>query len=66
MMFARRRADSAKVHQSNKAKAHADNHRRAKLAAKDGVHPAEIQKQEQAGKAAPVKESDGADSDSTD
>ena len=47
LMFSRRRADAAKAVAANKAKAHAENHRRAKIAHKDDVHPAEIQKQEQ-------------------
>jgi hypothetical protein len=54
-MFARRRAESAKVLAANKAKAHADNHRRAQLAAEQGVHPAEIQKREQQAKAKPAE-----------
>ena len=50
LMFARRRADSAKKVKANKSKAAQENHRRAKIAAQAGVHPSEIQIQEQKAK----------------
>ncbi len=43
LMFSRRRAEAKKGHDAHKAKAHADNHQRAKEAHEAGVHPAEIQ-----------------------
>ena len=46
LMFSRRRAEAAKAVSANKSKAHAENHRRAKIAAAAGVHPAKIQEQE--------------------
>ena len=68
LMFSRRRAEAAKAVAANKTKAHAENNRRAKIAAAEGVHPAKIQKAEQvnAAEAAKAKEAlHGADASGT-